>query len=74
MPMDPHRIARADTHEGGKRVDGRARSKGEGDYFITDHTKDPTHPKTVQPRRRFNKNIASLFLCSLAIAIKKGKK
>jgi len=43
-------------------------------YFITDQTRETTQPKTVQPKSRFNKNIASLFLCCLKNAIKVGKK
>jgi len=43
-------------------------------YFITDQTSETTQPKTVQPKSRFNKNIASLFLCCLKNAIKVGKK
>jgi len=43
-------------------------------YFITDQTNETTHPKTVQPKSRFNKNIAGLFLCCLKNAIKVGKK
>jgi hypothetical protein len=43
-------------------------------YFNTDQTNETTHPKTVQPKSRFNKNIASLFLCCLKNAIKVGKK
>lgn len=43
-------------------------------YFNTDQTNETTHPKTVHPKRRLSKNIASLFLCCLKNAIKVGKK
>jgi hypothetical protein len=43
-------------------------------YFATDQTRELTQPKTVQPKNKFNKNIASLFLCCLKRAIKLGKK
>ena len=43
-------------------------------YFITDQTNETTHPKTVQPKSRFNKNITGLFLCCLKNAIRVGKK
>ena len=42
--------------------------------FFSDHIIATTHPKTVQPRKRFNKNIVNLFLCALENAIEDGKK
>ena len=35
---------------------------------------DPTHPKAVHPKRKFNKNIANIFLCCLKKAMRVGKK
>ena len=44
------------------------------DYRATDQTKELTQPITVQPKKRFSKKIANLFLCCLKRAIKLGKK
>ena len=44
------------------------------DYFITDQIKAAIQPRNVQPKARFKKNMASIFLCLRNEAIKKGKK
>lgn len=44
------------------------------DYFVTDQIKAITHPKTVQPKVIFNKNMANMFLCWRNEAMRNGKK
>ena len=44
------------------------------DYLVTDQIKAAIQPRNVQPKARFNKNMARIFLCWRSEAIRKGKK